>query len=178
LISFVGRLAKENFVFDIIEMVRLLSKKRKDFVVLFVGDGPERGKLQELVQEYDLSSTVIFSGFQARDKVISIRRQSFLALCLMGGLSLIEACAAGCPTISYDTEWHHELIKNGETGFLIKEGDLDALMKAVIYLLDHPEEACKMGTRARELAITRHELSHTSEVKRNCYKELLRSRNC
>jgi glycosyltransferase involved in cell wall biosynthesis len=172
-LSFVGRLSKENYVFDMIELTKRLSKLRNDFIVLFVGDGAEREEMEALVQEYNLSSFVIFTGFQLREKVISIRRQSFLALCLMGGFSLIEACIAGCPIISYDVEWHYELVKNGETGFLIAENDLDGLTEAVVYLLDHPEEAKNMGDRARELAISKHEISQASEIKKNCYKELL-----
>jgi len=39
----------------------------------------------------------------------------------MGGFSLIEAYAAGRPVVSYDVEWHSELVKNNETGFLIPE---------------------------------------------------------
>lgn len=172
-ISFVGRLSKENYVFDMIELTHRLSKLREDFIVLIVGDGPERLGLEALVQEYNLSSFVMFTGFQPRGKVISIRLQSYLALCLMGGFSLIEACIASCPIVSYDVEWHYELVKNGETGFLVKENDIDGLTEAVVYLLDHPFEAKEMGAQARKLAIARHDLSSTSEVKRNCYRELL-----
>jgi glycosyltransferase involved in cell wall biosynthesis len=172
-LSFVGRLSKENYIFDMIELTKRLSQLRDDFIVLFVGDGPEREKMEALAQEYNLLSFAIFTGFQPREKVIWIRRQSFLAICLMGGFSLIEAGIAGCPIISYDVEWHYELVKNGETGFLVKENDLEALTQAVAYLLDHPEEARKMGARASEIAIGKYNVLRTSEVKENCYRELL-----
>jgi glycosyltransferase involved in cell wall biosynthesis len=174
--SFVGRLSKENYVYDIIELAKRLFKIRNDFVVLLVGDGPERRGLEKRVREYDLSAVVIFTGFLPKEKVISVRRQSLLALCLMGGFSLIEACLAGCPVISYDVEWHYELVKNGETGFLVKENDLETLTRTAIYLLDHPKEARQIGARARELATARHEISYTSGVKTSCYRELLQQR--
>jgi glycosyltransferase involved in cell wall biosynthesis len=172
-ISFVGRLAKDNYVYDIIELARRIYEMRNDFVVLLIGDGAERDELKSLVHEYGLSSIVMFTGFQPREIAISVRRKSLMALCLKGGFSLIESCLAGCPPISYDIEWHYELVKNGETGFLIKEANLDALTEAVIYLLNHPEKAREMGARAREIAIAKHDISHTSEVKRNCYRKLL-----
>jgi glycosyltransferase involved in cell wall biosynthesis len=176
LFSFVGRLAKENYVYDLIELAKRLSKTRNNFFLLLVGDGPERERLKKLVKEYNLSSIVKFTGFLPREKVASIRRQSFLALCLMGGLSLIEACAAGCPPISYDVEWHYELVKNGETGFLVKENNLHALTEAAKYLLDHPRQAKEMGEKARQLAMIHHRIAYTSEIKINCYKELLQLR--
>lgn len=175
-LSFVGRLANENYVYDMIDLTKRLSKLGNDFIVLLVGDGPEKEGLEAVVQEYNLSSLVMFTGFQPRKKVISIRRQSSLALCLMGGLSLIEACAAGCPPVSYNIEWHYELVKNGETGFLVNENDLDALTEAVRYLLDHPREAKEMGEKARQLAMIQHRIAYTSEIKINCYKKLLKLR--
>jgi len=176
--SFVGRLSRENYVYDVIELAKRLLMIRNDFVVLLVGDGPERRGLEKRVREYDLSSVVIFTGFLPKKKVISVRRQSLLALCLMGGFSLIEACLASCPVVSYDVEWHYELVKNGETGFLVKENDLEGLTRTVIYLLDHPKEARQMGARARELATARHDISYTSGVKTSCYRELLQQRSC
>lgn len=176
ILSFVGRLTKENYVYDIIELARRLSKIRDDFVILMGGDGHERMGLETLVRKYSLTSMVIFTGFQPRERVISIRHQSFLGLCLMGGFSLIEACMAGCPIISYDVEWHYELVKNGETGFLVKENNLEALTQAVAYLLDHPSEAEEMGVRAQKLAFSRHDISKTSEMKKNYYRELLQYR--
>ncbi len=177
LMSFIGRFSKENYVYDVIELAKRLFKIRNDFVVLLVGDGPERRGLEKRVRECDLSSVVIFTGFLPKEKVISVRRQSLLALCLMGGFSLIEACLAGCPVISYDVEWHYELVKNGETGFLVKESDLEALTRAALYLLDHPKEARQMGASARELATARHDISYTSGVKMSCYRELLQQRS-
>ncbi len=56
---------------------------------------------------------------------------------------------------------------------IVREGDLDVLTERVIYLLDHPNKAKEMGDKARELAIVRHNISHTSEIKKNCYRELL-----
>ena len=173
LLSFVGRVAEDNYVDDLVELASRLSKTRNDFILAIVGEGPEATKLKTRFQDAGLSSAVIFTGFQPRKRVISILRRSYLALCLKGGFSLIEACAAARPVISYDIEWHYELVKSGETGFLIKERDWDALTKSVIWLLDHPEDARTMGGRAREIAIARHDLSRASEVKKNVYKQLL-----
>lgn len=94
-------------------------------------------------------------------------------MCLMAGFSLIEACASGRPVISYDVEWHRELVKDGETGFLIKEHDLDSLCKAVIYLLDHPSVADSLGKSARNLAFQNHDVKNVSKIKNCLYKELI-----
>lgn len=117
-------------------------------------------------------------GFQSNERVAAILHHSYLAFCLLAGFSLIEACASGIPVVCYDIEWHKEIMKNRETGFVVREGHLDALTEAVVYLLDHPKEAREMGDTARKIAIPRHNILHTSEVKRDCYRELLRYKVC
>jgi len=169
----VGRLSRQKYVYDALEVARRLSQERDDFISIFIGDGEERKSLELQVEQKRLSSNVKIVGFQSNERVAGILSQSYLAFCLLAGFSLIEACVAGVPVVCYDIEWHTELIKNGENGLTVREGDIDALTERVTYLLDHPEEAREMGAKARKHAITRHEISHTSEVKRNCYRELL-----
>jgi glycosyltransferase involved in cell wall biosynthesis len=91
----------------------------------------------------------------------------------MGGFSLIEACAAASPVIAYDVEWHSELIRDGETGFLVAEHDVDRLTFVVSRLLDDPDLGVTLGMRAQELAVSRHGLAPTTAAKRNCYLEVL-----
>ena len=90
------------------------------------------------------------------------------------GFSLIEACAAGRPVVSYDVEWHSELVKSNETGFLLKEHDIDAVVEALDWLLEHPSESDAMGERAKTMAFERHDLKNTSAVKVGVYSELLK----
>lgn len=176
ILCMVGRLSREKYVYDALEVVSRLVQRRDDFIFVFVGDGEERKGLELQVQKRRLSSNVKIVGFQSNDSVAAILNQSYLAFCLLAGFSLIESCVAAVPAVCYDIEWHTELIKNGENGFIVREGDLDALTERVIYLLEHPEETKKMGSRARERAITKCNVLHTSEVKKNCYRELLSHR--
>ena len=91
----------------------------------------------------------------------------------MAGFSLIEACAAGRPVVSYDVEWHSELVKYKETGFLLKENDVDGVFDALDWILEHPEESNAMGQKAKALAFERHDLKITSATKIRCYSEIL-----
>ena len=96
-----------------------------------------------------------------------------VSLCLMGGFSLIEACAAASAVVSYDVEWHRELIHDDETGVLLPEHDVDRLVTAVSALLDEPERRARLGAAARNLALSRHDVQQTMAIKQRCYAELL-----
>ncbi|MBC8284078.1 MAG: glycosyltransferase family 4 protein [Nitrospinae bacterium] len=174
IISFVGRLSKDNYVDDILEIGRKLGRKRQDFLIIMAGGDKEENRIkEEVASNIQLQRHILLTGFQAREICLDLRRASHVSLCLMAGFSLIEACAAGRPVVSYDVEWHSELVKNNETGFLIAEHDVNGVVKALDWLLDHPNESDKMGQNAKSLAFEAHDLTNTTAIKTKCYSEML-----
>jgi glycosyltransferase involved in cell wall biosynthesis len=174
IISFVGRISKENYVDDVLEIARKLGLQRKDFIIVLAGGGGEEDRIRkEIKADPFLAEHVLPVGFQPRNVCLDLRRASEVSLCLMAGFSLIEACAAAHPIISYDVEWHSELVKNTETGFLIEEHNMDGVVNALNWLLEHPIEGDAMGQNAKSLAFERHDLIKTSAVKISCYLEML-----
>jgi glycosyltransferase involved in cell wall biosynthesis len=173
ILGFAGRLTRENYLDDIIDLAKSLAAKRDDFVVVLAGDGPERERFERCVNESAaLNGRVQFTGFIAQADAFALRRESALGLCLMAGYSLIEACAGGRPVVAYDVEWHGELVINGETGALIAEGNVPALVKAVTDILDDPTKADAMGKAARTLAFSRHSLEAARLAKIEAYELL------
>jgi len=174
IVSFVGRLSRENYIDDVLTAARLLGNRRQDIVFIVAGGGPEEVRIKQTVAaEPLLARTVRLTGLLPRAAVAALRQASSAALCPMGGFSLIEACAAGAPVIAYDTEWHRELVIDGKTGYLVPEGDAIGLAGAVERLLDDREAARKMGSEARSLALSRHDLARAMEIKRRCYGLLI-----
>ncbi|MCF6339845.1 MAG: glycosyltransferase family 4 protein [Sulfurimonas sp.] len=169
IISFVGRVTKENYIDDIIYIVKKLSIMRSDFIFLIVGDGKDLEYMKNLVNNNNLDNCVKFIGFQDHNVVINVRKQSTVSLCLMAGFSLIEACACARPVISYDVEWHHELVKSAQTGFLVKEHDVDDVVSKLIFLLDNPELSGEYGKNAYLLANKAHNITNTTKIKQEIY---------
>jgi len=105
----------------IIEAIRHLVKERTDFMVLLIGIGSQKEKLQSIVKTYSLDDNINFLGY--RNDVDSLLKISdiFLASSKREGLGIavIEAMATGLPIIATDNRGHRELIKNGRNGFLV-----------------------------------------------------------
>lgn len=173
IVSFVGRLSRENYIDDVLSVARILSR-RNDAVVVVAGDGAESGHILEALNvDLRLRHALMYLGPLARDDVAMLRRISMAALVPMGGFSLIEACCAGTPVVAYDVEWHHELVISGETGSLVREGDFTAAAAAISQLLDEPNEAARMGANAKRWAIERHSLAVASTAKLSAYRSVL-----
>ena len=172
-ISFAGRLVQFNYVSDIIHIAAKVCHQRKNAIFLMVGDGVERKSLEELTCNLGLENRVRFLGMHTWQKAAQIRLLSDVSLCLQAGNSLVEAAVAATPLIAYDVDWHYELVRNGETGFLLPEGDIDGVAEAIIKLLDEPELAKRMGQNARKLAVEKHSVEKVRQIKINVYEELI-----
>jgi glycosyltransferase involved in cell wall biosynthesis len=170
---FVGRLSKENYVYEIISIAQLLSRKRKDLLFILIGNGIEGEYLKNRVEELGIGDTVKFLGWKSIDEVVLYRVMADVNLCLLGGYSLIEACLSGKPVIAYDVEWHYELVKNYETGYLLPENDVQAVAKTILEIINHPEKGLAMGQKAKQLAMERHDRRKNWLIKQKIYDEII-----
>jgi glycosyltransferase involved in cell wall biosynthesis len=109
---------------------------RPDDVVLFVGEGPERERLQQLAKQREVAA-VRFLG--SRPDVPSLLAASdlFVLPSLWEGLpmALLEGMAAGLPVIATDVAGSRQVVVPGESGMLVAPGDPRALASAVTHLL-------------------------------------------
>jgi glycosyltransferase involved in cell wall biosynthesis len=64
---------------------------------------------------------------------------------------LLEALALARPVVGTPVGGIPEVVKHGETGFLVPPKDSESLAEAVIQILRNPKEAAKLGERGREL---------------------------
>lgn len=73
------------------------------------------------------------------------------------GLSntLIEYQLCGIPAIAFDVGGNNEVIEQGNTGFLIKHGDLDEMRSKIDILLDDEDLRARLGHKARDIARAR-----------------------
>lgn len=173
IVSFAGRFSKENYIYEIVDIATKILNKRNDVVFLLLGGGNEYKSTKNLIHERNLQDNVVLPDFQPLEVVYATRKQSYINLCLMAGFSLIEACASARPVISYDVEWHYELVKNNETGYLLKEHDVDGVVEKIEFLLQNPHIADELGKNASELVRKRHDIRETTKIKQAHYKKLL-----
>ena len=156
----VGSLIERKRVDLFIRAAAEVSKKDQDVIFLIVGEGPLLKQLEALVAELRLTARVRFLG--RRSDVDRLLRMSdiFVLSSSAEGFPLvnIEACAAGAVVVSTDVSGVSELIKNGETGFLINPGDADMLAKTVLMLLHDPVQAMAVAARAQEVVFEQFSL--------------------
>ena len=129
--------------------------------------------MDKFIKKNKLEKNIKILGFQSKDIVFNIRKQSNINICFLDGFSLIEACAAGNPVLAYDTEWHSELVQDSLSGFLIKENDIEDMVEKINYILNNEKMLREMGKNARELAFKNHNIQNTIKQKQNIFKKVI-----
>jgi glycosyltransferase involved in cell wall biosynthesis len=174
ILSFVGRLAPENFIFDLCKLSEILNKKNfRDYVILIFGDGELKAELQNLINQKKLDQYFMFAGYQPREKVMQLRKESFFSICFMGGMSLIETLASCTPAVCYNIEWHSELIIDKKTGIIADINDIEYIANSLIYYSKNNNELSKLRINAYEHVYKNYNLEKISKLKAEHYSEVI-----
>ena len=79
-------------------------------------------------------------------------------------VKVFEYWACGMPVVATDLRPIRPFLRDGDAGLLVPPGNAADLARSIGWLLDHPEQAARMGAKGRELVVTR--FSNAGEVTR------------
>jgi N-acetyl-alpha-D-glucosaminyl L-malate synthase BshA len=146
---------------DAVRALKIILDKGVKTKLLLIGDGPDRSECQALARELGIWQQTRFLGKQS--ELASVLSASDVFLMPSGnesfGLSALEAMACGLPVVSSDVGGLPELNIDGETGFVVPVGDVQAIAERTLELLkDKP-----LYTRTSKAAYKRATVEFTKE---------------
>ncbi|QQS32204.1 MAG: glycosyltransferase family 4 protein [Acidobacteriota bacterium] len=146
---------------------------RPDAVLWIVGEGPLRASLEELTEKLGIRNKVDFKGFVEKVPALLAKIDLYVhpAVDEPFGIAVLEAMVAGKPTVATAVDGVREIIRDGETGRLVKSQDPDALADAVIELIDNVEMRGAIAARAREDIEDRFDISRMVSGYEQVYRE-------
>jgi starch synthase (maltosyl-transferring) len=149
---YVGRLTRQKGVDVLIEAAVRVTAERPDWSLAIVGDGPDRGALASAVeQQPSLRAAVRFLG-QRNDVPALLKAADVIVLpSRWEGMPniILEAMAAARPVVATAVEGSVELVRAGETGWLVPPDDAPALAGAVLESAADPECNQRFGRAGR-----------------------------
>jgi len=134
-----------------------IRARRDDFLFLVVGEGPEAERLQRRSRELSLGDAVRFMG--RRDDVPAILSGADASVLCSHPvvetfpLAVLEAMSSGLPVVASDVGAVREMILDGEEGYIISPGDVEALAESLVALADAPDARRRMGIKGRERVV-------------------------
>ena len=140
-------------LYDIDTALRVLQQVRKSLpkaTMTICGSGPERDRLVALAQRLEIDSAVIFTGRLDNEQIAELYQSADVMVnpSLADNMpnSVLEALASGVPVVSTHVGGVPYLVKHEKTALLVPPGDVDAMAKAVIRVLEDPELADQLVT--------------------------------
>lgn len=117
-----------------------VAKKNKHIYLKIAGDGPEKNKLEKLVNQLKLNNRIEFLGFLTREEVLSHMESSDIFAMVSSpetfGLVYLEAMAKGCITIGSLGEGIEGVIQDGINGFLCEPKNIGKLAEKLTTALE------------------------------------------
>lgn len=177
----VGRLVEKKgteFLLRAFDAVRAAHPRAR---LEIIGEGPLRRRLERMAGE-----GVTFLGVLSPEEVASRMRTAALlaapSLTTRSGDAeglpnvVVEAMASSLPVVATDHGGIGEAVADGRSGFLIPEGEPEALARRLAELLADPNMRARMGAAGRKTAETRFDVVRQMERLEELYDGLTRTR--
>jgi glycosyltransferase involved in cell wall biosynthesis len=138
IIGTVSRLIEWKGYRYIIEAAREVVKNYPNTVFLFVGTGDQKKELEILVEEYNLSKNIIFTGWMDRKLIPSF--YGILDVYVHAasnepfGFVIAEAMMNGTPVVSTKTGAALDAITHKENGYLVDMADSQGIAEGIHYI--------------------------------------------
>lgn len=172
-VTIVARLAPIKRVDRFLRVAGLVQRPGVRYVV--VGDGELGAALRQSPEARALGDSVIFAGFRRDMAAVCAASDIIVQTSDNEGtpVSLIEAGAAGLPSVSTAVGGVRTVVEDGVTGYLRAAGDDQGLADAIGALLDNPARAWQMGVQARERCRALFSLERLVDDSVELYRSLL-----
>jgi len=169
-VGIVARLDLQKGFEYLLRAARDLCKTTPDLKIVIVGEGPDREKIEEMIEQYGLQSNVILAGQQSNMPAVYAAMDIFVLPSLNEGLpmTVLEAMAASKPVIATKVGAIGSVIKDGENGLLVNAKDSEGLRNAIASLLSDPERRRRLGDQAHAWVSQ----NYTSEAMALKYREM------
>jgi 1,2-diacylglycerol 3-alpha-glucosyltransferase len=151
ILLYIGRLNKEKSVEMLIDSFSKIYKTNSNTVLVLLGDGPEKDHLVEMTKDLNIQKAVYFMNSIDYKNIPAVLHSSdlfvFASKTETFGKVVIEAMAAGVPTVTFKIAPFTEIIQNNKDGLLVSPNAI-SLAKGVVSVLENDELRNEMGKNA------------------------------
>ena len=142
----VGRFTPQKGVDLAIEICRLLREQNANFCWYMIGWGPEEDKYRAMIERYELQDCVTILGERKNpypyiDQCdVYVQPSRHEAYCM----TILEAISLRKPIVCANFARADEQIRNGETGWIVPVGDIEAFTEKIRFLIENPAERTRL----------------------------------
>ena len=178
-VGWFGRMTAVKRTDDLLTTLAALHERGVAALLILVGDGDDRERLEERAHELGLARSCLFLGYQ-EDVAPWYAVCDAIALTSASEgtpVTIIEALAAGRAVVATRVGGVPDVVDEGESGFLVPPGDTDALAGRLELLARDPGLRAEMGRTGRERVLRRYAVERLVDDVDALYRDLLDTRS-
>ena len=148
-------------------------------LVLAGNDGPYAEEIHKVAFDSPYASDIFLTGFFPHENFA--RLYGGAEACLFPsvnegvGLPILEAMACGLAVVSFDCPWGPQsIIKNGEDGFLVENGNIEKMADALVRLIEDDNKRHTFAKNAIQ-NVKRFQMEKIAEQWRQLFENVIRS---
>ena len=172
LVGYIGRLSLEKGVTNFVKAMPMMLEKSNNIEFLIGGGGTLESKIRDELRKTNLSQKVKQTGWIPDNEIVDYFNELklFILPSYSEGLphTVLKVMACGTPVLATPVGGIPDVIKDGETGFIMKDNSPECIAENVIRALKHPN-LYEIAKNARKMI----EKEYTCEVAVENYRNLL-----
>lgn len=150
----IASLIKRKGVHELLKAFRGVVRRHPEFELVMIGQGGELAPLTKAAEELGIADRVTFTGALPHDEAMKELAASEV-FCLASwdeafGVAYAEAMSFGIPVIGCQGEGIADVVTDRVDGLLVESRNVEQLERALLHLVEHPEEAERIGRNGRE----------------------------
>lgn len=175
-VCYVGGINKIRGIYEMLEAIKMLPECK-----LYLAGPIEDDKVREAIEK---TPNAIYLGYLNRDEMKKMFGKVIVGLVLFHPEEnhinaqpnkLFEYMSAGIPVIASNFPLWKEIIEKNNCGICVNPLDPKEIADAIKYLLEHPQEAKKMGENGRKAVLEKYNWDKESEKLLYVYEKILQS---
>jgi glycosyltransferase involved in cell wall biosynthesis len=174
-VGWFGRMTAVKRTDDLLTTLAGVRERGIDALLVFVGDGDDRERLEQRAHDLGLARSCLFLGYQEDVAPWYAVCDAVILTSASEGtpVTIIEALAAGRAVVATRVGGVPDVVDEGTTGFLVRPGDTHALAERLEILARDPERRTAMGAAGRERVLRRYAVDRLVDDVDALYRELL-----
>jgi glycosyltransferase involved in cell wall biosynthesis len=165
----------------LIKSVPIVAKRKEDVIFVIGGSGSLKSYHEQLAVRLGVGNKTRFTGRIPRDEAPYYYAMSDIvvvpSLQEAFGLAVSEAMACGRPVIGTRVGGIQDQIIDGYNGFLVEPKDPSQIAERILWLIENPMEARRMGINGRKIVEEKFDINKRIERIISLYEELLSARH-
>lgn len=178
-VLYVGRVDPEKRLGLVIDAFKEARRKVPTALLVIVGDGVDKVRLEEKVRKMDLGDNVKFLGRVLPPDLYELYKIGDVFATASEietqGIVLIEAAATGLPLVAVDKGAVGEVCRDGINGFLCRPGNVAEITEAIVRILSDDKLRAKFAENSVKIA-GEHDFEKTLDKFINIYDKVIRDK--